>query len=121
MGGNGGVRLRRLLCLLAVVGRLLARRLDYSFELGTEFVAARRIAPLRGEVGHHGFQHLRENGRGGVVVEVDHHLILATAREKCKAQRSKLEAGSQELKAEENRIRKFRVVSQKAGERNQES
>jgi len=67
-------------------GHLLPRRLDHSFELGAEFVGTRRIAPLRGEVGHHGFQHLRQNGGGGVMVEVDHHLILATASGKCKVQ-----------------------------------
>ncbi len=70
-------------------GHLFARRLDHPFELGTEFVTARRIAPLRGEVGHHGVQHFRQNGRGGVMVEVDHHLILATARGKRKARRSR--------------------------------
>ena len=54
-------------------GYLLARGFDHALKLRAEFVSARWITLLGGEVGHHCVQNFGRDGRGGVVVQVDHN------------------------------------------------
>ena len=51
-------------------------RLDDGLQLGAEFVGAGRVAPLGAEVGHHGLQHLGQDGGGGLGVEEDHDMTI---------------------------------------------
>ena len=50
---------------------------DLRLQVRTKTVGAGRISPLLMEIRQHGLAHLRQDWRGGVVVEVDHKDSLA--------------------------------------------
>jgi len=51
--------------------KLLGHSTDFAVR-GAADGDSNRIPPFRREVRHHRLQHLRQHGRGGVMVEVDH-------------------------------------------------